>query len=245
MEEYSKLFPTQFDVIDGDSYGIMTHDELEDDYFTPYRNDLNEQEIPYHEFQQDPQEHLSQQLSQLSMINNKNDDDDDDDLIPKYLQDELDKVTCTINRKDLRHRAYIRYEIGRCKLFYDLGSLYLQAGLGQLFSLQQQEPYWPYHETLIRQRLNDYKIKLNDYRKEYDDLCKIDTHLEHVIEKLVNDYGLIEIHMECQYTIALLYNKYQDHQLQVQYRKEASTKYQVTFYFSMFSNKFIFSPFIK
>ncbi|CAF4899513.1 unnamed protein product, partial [Rotaria socialis] len=47
----------QFDVIDGDSYGIMTHDdELEDDYFTQYRNDINEHEI----IQDDPQEHLSQ-----------------------------------------------------------------------------------------------------------------------------------------------------------------------------------------
>ncbi|CAF5073062.1 unnamed protein product, partial [Rotaria socialis] len=41
MQENSKLFPNQFDVIDGDSYGIMTHDdELEDDYFTQYRNDI-------------------------------------------------------------------------------------------------------------------------------------------------------------------------------------------------------------
>ncbi|CAF5065573.1 unnamed protein product, partial [Rotaria socialis] len=43
---------------------------------------------------------------------------------------------------------------------------------------------------------------------------------------LVNEYGLIEIHMDCQYTTALLYNKYHDHQLQVQYQKEASTQYQ-------------------
>ncbi|CAF4566973.1 unnamed protein product, partial [Rotaria socialis] len=62
-------------------------DELEDDYFTQYRNDINEHEI----IQDDPQEHLSQRLSQLSMTN-KN---DDDDSIPKYLQDELDKLTCT------------------------------------------------------------------------------------------------------------------------------------------------------
>ncbi|CAF5027939.1 unnamed protein product, partial [Rotaria socialis] len=72
MEENSKLFSNQFDVIDGDSYGIMTHaDELEDHYFTQYRNDINENEI----IQDDPQEHLSQRLSQLSMTN-KNDDDD-------------------------------------------------------------------------------------------------------------------------------------------------------------------------
>ncbi|CAF4614291.1 unnamed protein product, partial [Rotaria socialis] len=64
MEENSKLFSNQFDVIDGDSYGTMTHDdELEDDYFTQYRNDINEHEI----IQDDPQEHLSQRLSQLSM----------------------------------------------------------------------------------------------------------------------------------------------------------------------------------
>ncbi|CAF5138699.1 unnamed protein product, partial [Rotaria socialis] len=62
MEENSKLFPNQFDVIDGDSYGTMTRDdELEDDYFTQYRNDINEHEI----IQDDPQEHLSQRLSQL------------------------------------------------------------------------------------------------------------------------------------------------------------------------------------
>ncbi|CAF4631340.1 unnamed protein product, partial [Rotaria socialis] len=78
-------------------------DELEDDYFTQYRNDINEHEI----IQDDPQEHLSQRLSQLSMSNKNDDDDDDDDSIPKYLQDELDKLTCTIDRKYLRHIAYI------------------------------------------------------------------------------------------------------------------------------------------
>ncbi|CAF4568972.1 unnamed protein product, partial [Rotaria socialis] len=62
-----------------------------------YRNDINEHEI----IQDDPQEHLSQRLSQLSMINKNDDDDDDDDSIPKYLQDELDKLTCTIDRKYL------------------------------------------------------------------------------------------------------------------------------------------------
>ncbi|CAF3961947.1 unnamed protein product, partial [Rotaria sp. Silwood1] len=187
MEENSKLFSNQFDVIDGDSYGIMTHDdELEDDYFTQYRNDINENEI----IQDDPQEHLSQRLSQLSMTN-KNDDDDDDDSIPKYLQDELDKLTCTIDRKYLRHIAYILYELGRYKHLHDLWSLYLQAGLGQLLkSIQHEQPYWAYQETFIHQQLNDYKIKLDYYQKEYDS-CKMDSYIQDVIEKLVNEYGLI------------------------------------------------------
>ena len=244
METYlvnSKLFPPQFDVIDGDSYGIMTHDELEDDYFTRFINDIHENEIHYHESQHDPQEHLSQQLSQLSMNNKK---DDDDDSIPTYLQDELDKLTCTINRKDLRYIAYILYEIGQYQHLYDLWSLYLQAGLGQLLSIEHEEPYWFYHETLIRKRLHDYQIKLDSYRREYDS-CKMDTNLQHVIEKLVNEYGLIESHMESQYTIALLYNTYHDHQLQVQYRKEASTKYQVTFSLSFFIVLFCFLSYKK
>ncbi|CAF4566401.1 unnamed protein product, partial [Rotaria socialis] len=42
----------------------------------------------------------------------------------------------------------------------------------------------------------------------------MDSYIQDVIEKLVNEYGLIEIHMDCQYTTALLYNKYHDHQLQ-------------------------------
>ncbi|CAF4653517.1 unnamed protein product, partial [Rotaria magnacalcarata] len=32
---------------------------------------------------------------------------------------------------------------------------------------------------------------------------------------------------ESEYTIALLYNKYHDHQLQVQYQKQTSTQYQI------------------
>ncbi|CAF5152325.1 unnamed protein product, partial [Rotaria socialis] len=67
------------------------------------------------------------------------DDDDDDDSIPKYLQDELDKLTCTIDRKDLRHIAYILYELERYKHLHDLWSLYLQAGLGQLLKSIQHE----------------------------------------------------------------------------------------------------------
>ena len=231
MEQNSKLFPDQFNVIDGDSYDTTANDndELVDDYFSKYRNDIIENKIQYHEFQLDPQEHLSQQLSQLSMID-KNTADDDDDSIPKYLQDELDKLTGTINRKDLRHIAYILYEIGYYKYLYDLWSLYLQAGLGQLVkSIKYEEPYWPYHETVIRQQLNEYKIKLDYYQKEYDSF-DIDTTVQHDIEKLVNEYGLIKIHMESNYRIALFYNQYHDHQLQVQYQKEASTKYQVTFF---------------
>lgn len=246
--ENSKLFPNQFDVIDGDSYATMTNDddddELEDNYFTKYKNDINENRIQYYEFQQNPQEHLSQQLSQLSMINK--DTDDDDDSIPKYLQDELDKLTCTINRKDLRHIAYILYEIGYYQYLYDLWSLYLEAGLGHLLKSikHEQPPYWLYHETVIRQRLNEYRIKLDYYRNEYDS-CNIDTTIQHAVEKLVNEYGLIEIHMESDYMIALFYNQYHDHQLQVQFEKEASTKYQVTFIsfcfhiFSIYKNRWI------
>ncbi|CAF5128489.1 unnamed protein product, partial [Rotaria socialis] len=80
-----------------------------------------------------------------------------------------DKLTCTIDRKDLRHIAYILYELGRYKHLHDLWSLYLQAGLGQLLkSIQHEQPYWAYQETFIHQQLNDYKIKLDYYQKEYD-----------------------------------------------------------------------------
>ncbi|CAF4930944.1 unnamed protein product, partial [Rotaria socialis] len=84
----SKLFPTQFDVIDGDSYGEMNRTELEQDYFTKYFNDIDDKDIQYIELhydqQQQQQQRLSQRLSQLSMTN-QNDDDDDDNSIPKYL----------------------------------------------------------------------------------------------------------------------------------------------------------------
>ncbi|CAF4890563.1 unnamed protein product, partial [Rotaria sp. Silwood2] len=119
------------------------------------------------------------------------------------------------------------YELGRYKHLHDLWSLYLQAGLGQLLkSIKHEQPYWAYQETFIHQQLNDYKIKLDYYQKEYDS-CKMDSYIQDVIEKLVNEYGLIEIHMESEYTIALLYNKYHDHQLQVQYQKQTSTQYQI------------------
>ncbi|CAF4932838.1 unnamed protein product, partial [Rotaria socialis] len=110
--------------------------------------------------------------------------------------------------------------------YHNLWSLYLQAGLGQLFSVRQQEPFWLNNETLIRQRLLEFQTKLDHYRTEYNSF-KIDTNTQNMIEKLVNEYGLIEIHMEYEYTIALLYNKYHDHQLQVQYQKQTSTQYQI------------------
>ncbi|CAM4816585.1 unnamed protein product [Rotaria magnacalcarata] len=229
MENYldSKLFPTQFDVIDGDSYGEMDRIELEQDYFTKYFNDIDDNDMPYIElhYDQQQQQRLSQRLSQLSMTN-QTDDDDGDNSIPKYLQTELIKITSPINQKDRRHMAYILYEIGRYKYYHNLWSLYLQAGLGQLFSVRQQEPFWLNSETLIRQRLLEFQTKLDHYRKEYNSF-KIDTSTQNIIEKLVNEYGLIEIHMESEYTIALLYNKYHDHQLQVQYQKQTSTQYQI------------------
>ena len=49
--------------------------------------------------------------------------------------------------------------------------------------------------------------------------------------------------MESDYRIALFYNQYHDYQLQVQYQKEASTKYQVTYFlfllifFSIYKNR--------
>ncbi|CAF1553147.1 unnamed protein product, partial [Adineta steineri] len=147
------------------------------------------------------------------------------------------KITSTINQKDRRHMAYILYEIGRYKYYHNLWSLYLQAGLGQLFSVRQQEPFWLNSETLIRQRLLEFQTKLDHYRKEYNSF-KIDTSTQNIIEKLVNEYGLIEIHMDCQYTTALLYNKYHDHQLQVQYQKEASTKYQIDMGQKIFDTSF-------
>ncbi|CAF4945573.1 unnamed protein product, partial [Rotaria socialis] len=79
MEKYldSKLFPTQFDVIDGDSYGEMNRTELEQDYFTKYFNDIDDNDIQYIELHYDQQQQrLSQRLSQLSMTN-QNDDDND------------------------------------------------------------------------------------------------------------------------------------------------------------------------
>ncbi|CAF4928867.1 unnamed protein product, partial [Rotaria socialis] len=79
MEKYldSKLFPTQFDVIDGDSYGEMNRTELEQDYFTKYSNDIDDNDIQYIELHYDQQQQrLSQRLSQLSMTN-QNDDDND------------------------------------------------------------------------------------------------------------------------------------------------------------------------
>ncbi|CAF4891199.1 unnamed protein product, partial [Rotaria socialis] len=82
--------------------------------------------------------------------------------------------------------------------YYHLWSLYLQAGQGQLISLQQEEPFWFYNETCIRQQLHDYKIKLDHYQQEYASY-KLDTNTQNQIEKLVNDYGLIEIHMESEY----------------------------------------------
>ncbi|CAF5149372.1 unnamed protein product, partial [Rotaria socialis] len=73
----SKLFPTQFDVIDGDSYGEMNRTELEQDYFTKYFNDIDDNDIQYIELHYDQQQQrLSQRLSQLSMTN-QNDDDND------------------------------------------------------------------------------------------------------------------------------------------------------------------------
>ncbi|CAF4729592.1 unnamed protein product, partial [Rotaria socialis] len=75
-------------------------------------------------------------------------------------------------------------------------------------------------------RLLEFQTKLDHYRTEYNSF-KIDTNTQNMIEKLVNEYGLIEIHMKSEYTIALLYNKYHDHQLQVQCQKQTSTQYQV------------------
>ncbi|CAF1551820.1 unnamed protein product, partial [Adineta steineri] len=105
MENYldSKLFPTQFDVIDGDSYGELNRTELEQDYFTKYFNDIDDNDMPYIElhYDQQQQQRLSQRLSQLSMTN-QTDDDDGDNSIPKYLQTELIKITSPINQKDRR-----------------------------------------------------------------------------------------------------------------------------------------------
>ncbi|CAF5058188.1 unnamed protein product, partial [Rotaria socialis] len=44
--------------------------------------------------------------------------------------------------------------------------------------------------------------------------------------------------MDCQYTTALLYNKYHDHQLQVRYQKEASTQYQIDMGQKIFDTSF-------
>ncbi|CAF4956948.1 unnamed protein product, partial [Rotaria socialis] len=80
----------------------------------------------------------------------------DDDSIPTYLQMELLKLHCSMNEQDRRHVAQVLYEIGRYQPYYHLWSLYLQAGQGQLISLQQEEPFWFYNETCIRQQLHDY-----------------------------------------------------------------------------------------
>ncbi|CAF3189478.1 unnamed protein product [Rotaria socialis] len=222
MEKY--LVNSTFDVIDGDSFGeIMNPIELEHDYFSPYINVIDDEVKDFQIQGEEEQEDVSQQLSQLSMTHLNN---DDDDSIPTYLQMELLKLHCSMNEQDRRHVAQLLCEIGRYQHYYHLWSLYLQAGRGQLISLQQEEPFWFYNETCIRQQLHDYKLKLDHYQQEYASY-KLDTNTQNQIEKLVNDYGLIEIHMESEYKIALLYNKYHDHQLQVQYERKTSTQYQI------------------
>ncbi|CAF4307247.1 unnamed protein product, partial [Rotaria magnacalcarata] len=64
----------------------MDRIELEQDYFTKYFNDIDDNDVQYielHYEQQQQQQRLSQRLSQLSMTN-QTDDDDGDNSIPKY-----------------------------------------------------------------------------------------------------------------------------------------------------------------
>ncbi|CAF3283431.1 unnamed protein product [Rotaria sp. Silwood2] len=78
----------------------MDRIELEQDYFTKYFNDIDDNDMPYIElhYDQQQQQRLSQRLSQLSMTN-QTDDDDGDNSIPKYLQTELIKITSPIYHK--------------------------------------------------------------------------------------------------------------------------------------------------
>jgi hypothetical protein len=109
--------------------------------------------------------------------------------------------------------------------------------------------YWPHHvkslvptetaegdkqrayETVVNQRLQEIRVELVRYQREYWDkqqtLVGVPAALEEALRELVHEYAVVPMRMKVDMALAVLRCDDEDHWLQCQYQAATPTEYQV------------------
>ena len=91
------------------------------------------------------------------------------------------------------------------------------------------------YEDLVSQRMVDYESKMESYQQQVDnrkDLLKerLTWTMEQALEKIVQQYGILPLRMECKLTLNMLHCDYDHHLLLHEYEEEKPTAYLVSLF---------------